>query len=542
MLEFLKTRRRRAAALLGGSILAGLAALLPTAEALAQAAPRDTLVVLREIDADRYDPARTSATAAGEALFLLTDTLVAIDWDQKTILPSLAESWTISEDGKLYTFKIRQGVKFCDGKPMTAKDVAYSLNRFIDPALRGPVRWRAGQVESITATDDTTVEYRLKAPYSELLVQLAQYFTGIVDQATVEKLGDNFGVQGFNGVGPYCWASWQPRQEMVLTKNPAYNWGPSLYKNPSPQVGRIILRVIPEANTRLAAVQSGQGDVTQWIPYFALEGLKRIPTVKLAQQPNYFYDNFMGFRVDKPVMNDPAVRRAINLAVDKAAINKAVWFSAGEVADSYINPKALDFNAEAAKAVPGFDPAAARKILDEAGWKPGADGIREKDGQRASFLSYAIQHVYNNGMMQAIQADLRRVGIEMRVQLWDATVAWGKLATQEFDAFIMSYPYASATDALALYFPSTNRPTPNRMNWNDARTDELINAAKGALSPEDRAKAIGEAQEVVTENNVWLPLIRQPLWVMSGQRVEGVRPHGIYGAALYKGLDIRLTR
>ncbi|MFC3125659.1 ABC transporter substrate-binding protein [Pseudoroseomonas globiformis] len=528
---------RRAAALLAGTALS-----LASLPAMAQMSPRDTLVVLREIDADRYDPARTSATAAGEALFLLTDTLVSMDWDQTTIRPGLAESWTVSEDGKLYTFKLKQGVKFCDGKPMTAKDVAYSLNRFVDPALRGPVRWRAGKVKEIRAVDDLTVEYELQEPFSELLIQLTQYFFGIVDQATVEKLGDNFGVQGFNGVGPYCWQSWQPRQEMVLTKNPAYNWGPPIYNNPSPQVGRIVMRIIPEANTRLAAVQSGQGDVTQWIPYFALEGLKRIPTVKLQQQTQYFYDNFMGFKVDKPVVSDAAVRRAINMAVDKAAINKAVWFGAGEVADAYINPKALDASAEARAEMPKLDVEGARKVLDEAGWAMGTDGVRVKDGQRASFLAYAIQHQYNSGMMQAIQADLRRIGIEMRVQLWDATVAWGKLATQEFDAFIMAYPYASATDGLALYFSGANRPTPNRMNWNDPETDRLLNEAKAATDPAQRAQAIGQVQVQLAQESPWLPLIRQPLWVMSGQRVEGVRPHGIYGVALYKGLDIRLTR
>jgi len=541
MSGFLKAGRRRTAALLGGTMLS-LAGLLPAGQAAAQMAPKGTLVVLREIDADRYDPHRTTATAAGEALFLLTDTLVSMDWDQKTIRPGLAESWTVSEDGKLYTFKLKQGVKFCDGKPFTAKDVVYSINRWIDPATRSPVKWRAGPVKEVRAVDDLTVEYELKEPFSELLIQLAQYFAGIVDQATVEKLGDNFGVQGFNGVGPYCWANWTPRQDMVLTKNPAYNWGPPIYKNPSPQLDRIILRVIPEANTRLAAIQSGQGDVTQWIPYFALDGLKRIPNLKLVQQPNYFYDNFMGFKVDKPVMNDPAIRKAINMAVDKAAINKAVWFNAGEVADSYINPNALDYSAKAASEMPQYDPEAARKLLDEAGWKPGSDGVRVKDGQRASFLLYGIQQTYNNGMMQAVQADLRRIGIEMRIQLWDATVAWGKLATQEFDAFVMSYPYASATDALALYFPSGNRPTPNRMNWNDPDTDRLISAAKTALEPATRAEAIGKVQEQLTEASPWVPLIRQPLWVVSGPRVEGVRPHGIYGVALYKGLDIRLTR
>jgi len=192
--------------------------------------------------------------------------------------------------------------------------------------------------------------------------------------------------------------------------------------------------------------------------------------------------------------------------------------------------------------MPQFNADQARRVLDEAGWKPGPDGIRVKDGQRASFLLYGISTNEWRQMSEAIQADLRRVGIEMRIQLFDATVAWGKLATQEFDAFVMSYPYVSATDGLSLYFASGNRPTPNRMNWNDQRTDELLRTARTGLDPQVRARAIADAQRIITENNVWVPIAHENLWLAAGQRVAGARAHGIYGAALYKGLDIRLTR
>ena len=519
-----------------------LSALAPVAGAWAQAAPRDTLVALREIDADNYDPARTTAQSAGWVIYMMADTLVSMDWDQKTVKPGLAESWTVSPDGKLYTFKLKQGVKFCDGKPMTAKDVVYSINRWIDPATRSPSKWRAGQVKEIRAVDDYTVEYELKEPFSELLTQLTMYFGSIVDQATVEKLGANFGVQGFNGTGPYCWGSWAPRQDFVLNRHEGYNWGPPIYQNPSPQIAKVIWRVIPESNTRLAALQTGQADVVQEIPFFALDGLKKVPTVKLQQQPVYFWDYFVGFKVDKPVVSDPVIRKAINMAVDRGPIAKAVFFSAGEPATTLLNPKVQDFDADAAKLQPKLDLDGARKLLDEDGWKPGSDGIREKNGQRASFLLYGIQNGTNNSMMQAMQADLRRIGIEMKIQLWDATVAWGKLATQEFDAFTMSYPYLSATDALSLYFPSANRPTPNRMNWVNEETDRNLLGARTATDPATRAKMIGEVQEQITAANVWVPLVRQQLWLATSQRVEGARPHGVYGAALYKGLDIKLTR
>lgn len=519
-----------------------LSVAAPTADALAQANPRNTLTVLREIDADNYDPPRSTARSAGEVVYMLSDTLVSLDWDQRTVRPGLAESWTVSEDGKLYTFRLRRDVTFCDGKPFTARDVVYSINRWVNPETRSPVRWRAGPVKEIRAVDDHTVEYELTEPFGELLYQLTLFFGSIVDQATVERLGQNFGVQGFNGTGPFCWASWTPRQELVLQRHPNYRWGPPIFQNPAPQVDRVVWRVIPEANTRLAAMQTGQGDVTQYIPYIALNQLRNVPTVRLQRQENYFWDYFLGFKVDKPVVSDPAIRRAVNMSVNRAAVVQATFFGAADPMQGYLNRNVTGYDAEAASSVPTFNPDEARRVLDEAGWRAGPDGIRVKDGQRATFLLYGLQTAEWRRMSEAIQADLRRVGIEMRVQLWDATVGWGRLATQEFDAFVMSYPYISATDGFALYFDSRNRPTPNRMNWQDAETDRLLNLAKTGLDPTERARAIGEAQRRIASQNVWLPIAHEQLWLASSQRVEGLRPHGIYGVGIYKGLDVRLTR
>jgi peptide/nickel transport system substrate-binding protein len=525
-----------------GAALLALSAMVPAADAWSQAAPRNTLVVLREIDADSYDPHKSTARGAGEVVYMMSDTLVSLDWDMRTIRPGLAERWEVSPDGKTYTFHLRRDVTFCDGRPMTAQDVAYSITRWIDPATRSPVRWRAGPVKEVRAKDDFTVEYELTEPFGELLYQLTLFFASIIDKNTVERLGQNFGVQGFNGTGPFCWNAWTPRQDMVLTRHPNYRWGPPIYQNPTPQVERVIWRVIPEANTRLAAIQTGQGDVTQYIPQFAISQLRNIPTVRMSQQPNYFWDFFLGFKVDKPVVNDPAVRRAINLAVNRRDLVQAVFFGNAEPANAYLNPNVTGFDAEAARLVPQFSPDEARRVLDEAGWRAGPDGVRVKDGQRASFVVYGIQTNEWRRSTEAIQADLRRVGIEMRIQLWDATVAWGRLATQEFDAFVMSYPYISATDGFALYFDSRNRPTPNRMNWADPATDRALNDAKTALDPAVRQAGIAEAQRIIAQNNVWLPIARENLWVAASQRTEGARAHGIYGVGLYKGLDIRLTR
>ena len=519
-----------------------MAALVAAAPAIAQNAPPNTLVLLRAIDSDNYDPAKTTARSAGEVDYMLADTLTSIDWDMRTVKPGLATKWTVSDDGKTYTFSLRDDVTFCDGRKMTSDDVVYSLNRFIDPATRSPVRWRAGQVKEIRATGPYTVEYELNQPYSELPYQMALFFMSIVDKHSVEALGANFGVQGMNATGPYCWVSWTPRGDLVMKKHEGYTWGPPIFKNPAPQVDRVIWRVIPDDNTRLAALQSGQGDATQYIPYVALSSLKANPAVQLSNQPNYFWDYFLGFKVDKPAVNDLKLREAMVMAVNRPAIAKAVFFGAGDAADSYLNPQVLDYDPSTKSKLPAFDPAAARKLLDEAGWKPGADGIREKDGVRASFNLYGIQDMQWSRMAEAIQADLKRVGVELKVQLWDATIAWGKLATQEFGAFVMSYPYVSASDALSLYFSSANTPTPNRMNWKNGDTDKWLMEAKTSMDPAVRRQALANIQEQVTAANIWIPLVREQLWVASSKRAQGVRAHGIYGVGIYKGLDISLGK
>jgi peptide/nickel transport system substrate-binding protein len=527
------------------TLLAALA-LAPMAAAHAQAPARNTVVVMREIDADRYDPHRSTALATGEVMTLLSDTLVAMDYDMRTIRPLLAESWTVSDDGLTYTFQLRRDVTFCDGKPFTAEDMAFSLNRWIGrttPRVTSPVAWRAGDVREIRADGPHTLIYTLNRPFSELLSQLTLFFASAVDPATVERLGDNFGVQGFNGTGPFCWGSWTPRNEMVLTRHQNYRWGPQMYQNRGPaQVERIVWRVIPEAASRVAAIQAGQADVTQYIPSAFVEALGRAPNVVRSTQPNYFWDVFMGFKVDKPVVSDVAIRRAVHLAVDRPAMVRAVWAGTAEPARNIVNPRALDFDEEADRMVPAFDRAAAIRTLEEAGWHPGPDGVRVKDGQRATFLTYGINTLDNQRMGEIIQQALRQVGIEMRIQLFDATVAWGRLATQEFDAFFLSYPYVSAMDALNLYWHSRNRPTPNRMNWANPQTDQWLEAGRSALNPADRARYAALIQRQLAGEAPWLTVARTSLNLFSTNRIAGVRAHGLYGAGIYKALDMRTVR
>ena len=185
-------------------------------------AAAQTLTIIRGIDAPNYDGVRTTSGATGEVLFMTGDTLVALDYDLKTIRPSLATSWQVSADGTSYTFKLRDDVTFCSGKKFTADDVVYSFQRVLDKETRAPFIWRMGPAISVVARDATTVEYKMSAPFSELLLNLTNFHATIVNKENVEALGKDFGIKGVDGTGPYCFQSWEPRSQVTATRHEAY--------------------------------------------------------------------------------------------------------------------------------------------------------------------------------------------------------------------------------------------------------------------------------------------------------------------------------
>ncbi|WGF88040.1 ABC transporter substrate-binding protein [Marinivivus vitaminiproducens] len=533
----LAMNRRPAPRLRSG--LVAVAAILGW-QAAAPSVAAQELTIVREVDSDRYDPQRSTARGASEVLFMLGDTLVSLDYDMQTIQPGLAESWEVSEDGKTYTFHLRDDVTFCDGKKMTADDVVYTIKRWVDPATKSPVAWRAGKVDDVVATSPTTVEYRLKEPFSELLYQLTQSFATVIDQANVEALGENFGVQGFNGTGPFCWGEWQPRNIFRLTRHDAYQWGPPIYQNRGPaQIESITWQIVPEENTRGVAVMTGQSDVTQYVPYSMLAQMRSMPNVQVQRTDAAFWTYFMGFKVDKPMVDEEAVRRAMVMAVDQEAIAQNLYFGEVQPAHSYISEETLDWNPELEETLLKPDVDAANALLDEAGWEMGDDGFRYKDGEKLAPLAYGFTGSTWQRLTEAVQGDLRRIGVDLQIQLFDSTVYWGKVATQEFDVFGMSYPYVSAGDALNLYFRSQNVPTPNRMNWINDETDRLLDEGMAATDDATRAQAYGQVLRQVHDAAVWIPLYHEPLYLVGSSELEGLKPHNIYGCGLYKALDLK---
>ena len=509
---------------------AGLALAAPAAEA-------QTLRIMQYIDAPHFDPQRTTWGPGGSIGNMTQSTLVAMDWDGKTVHPYLAKSWDISPDGRTYTFKLRDDVTFCSGKKFTADDVVYTFTRLKSPETKGPFAWRAGEIKSLTAVDAHTVAYELKEPYSDLLLQLTMFTNNIINKAVVEELGREYGTKGIDGTGPWCFVSWQPRTETVMRRHDAYKWGPAMFKNPGPvKYERLSVRIMPEDSARVAAMMSGQFDFTASFPAAFIPQARANPNLVVEKIESNFQLLYYGYKTSRPMVADARVREAMNIAIDRAQIVKGVLLGNADPSFTYVAPKALDYNPATATIVKE-DVERAKKLLDEAGWVPGADGIRVKDGLRLEPKVYVTGGGNSVKVGEAIQGFLRRVGIDWKIQVWDSTIAPVKMGEQDYEIWSVTVPYLSAGDILSLYFDSRNIPTPNRFNWRDEQTDKLLAMANGALTPQAKEQAFGQLQERVMKEHLMMPVANITLYTVHHKRVKNARGHPQYAIGFYKGLD-----
>ena len=510
------------------------------AAALALAAPAEAQVlnVMRAGDAPTFDAHRTTWSPAGDIINMVQDTLVALDWDGKTPVPYLASSWAISADGRTYTFKLRDDVTFCSGKKLTAEDVAYSVTRLKSPDTKGPFAWRAGEVKSVRAIDPTTVAYELNEPFSDLLLQLTMFTNVILNKENVEALGKDYGVRGLDGTGPWCFGNWQPRTEINLRRHDAYKWGPAMFKNTGPvKFERMQIKIIPEESSRVAAMMSGRFDFTGGFPSSFIPQARANPNLVVTKAEPNFQLLYYGFKTTRPMVADPRVREAMSIAINRADIARGTLLGNADPAYTFIDPGALDYNPKTAQIV-RQDVERAKKLLDEAGWKPGADGIREKDGVKLAPKVYVSASTNSAKVAEAIQGYLRKVGVDWRIQAWDATIAPLKMAEQDYEIWSVTVPYLTAGDLMSLYFDSRNIPTPNRMNWKDERTDQWLAAGKAALTPEARTLNFGLVQERVMQEHLWIPVLNIDMYMVTNKRLKGARAHTLYQNVFYKGLDL----
>src|SRR5215469_1134606 len=214
-----------------------------------------TLNIAIDSDPPSLDPHKTPSSGIPHTL--LYSTLVTVDKRTGEFVPGLADSWTISADGKTITFKLHPGVRFHDGTPLTSHAVKATIDRLIDPATAAPGASWIGPIERVEAPDDLTARLVFKQPYAPIFSSLRISFLAILSPPAIAKYGKDYG-QNPVGTGPFKFRQWVPGDRIVLDRYAEYAWGPKVYQNrAAPYVDTVVLKIIPDESTRGIAFERG---------------------------------------------------------------------------------------------------------------------------------------------------------------------------------------------------------------------------------------------------------------------------------------------
>ncbi len=332
--------------------------------------------------------------------------------DGSKLEPWLATGYTISADKKTYTIKLRKGITFSDGSPMTAADVKFSID---EDSKTGDAGWGFinAAIDTVTATDDSTITVGLKYPWAPLIADLSLFSNGVVPNNYGGKTAEEFYTAPV-GTGPFVWDSWKKGQALTLTANKKY------WQTGKPYLDRVTWNVVPDANTRKLQVQGGQIDIDDTPDWSSLASLKSSANVKALTFPSTQID-YIAFNQKRTPLDDVHVRTAISMAIDRTALVKAVLFGNGTPANSLLSP-----------GTPFYDKNAAGAKFDVAGAKAELAKSSQPNGFKTSLL-IASGNPNQASVAQIMQAELKEIGITMEIKQLDPTANKKARLASDFD-------------------------------------------------------------------------------------------------------------
>ncbi|MGW8364531.1 ABC transporter substrate-binding protein [Streptomyces wedmorensis] len=478
-------RRATAATATGVLALATAACLNPGAPAGGSGGPKDSAVVGIAYEPETLSPLLGYGKDGNSKIF---DGLLAFDADMK-LEPALASKLPqVSADGLTYTYTLRHGVTFSDGVPFTAKDVVFTYRTILDPKTNNASRTELDALASVRAVGDDTVVFTLKYPYAPFAERTVQ---AIAPEHVAARQDVNTGTFTTRpiGTGPYVLTGWSKGEKLTFKANPAYWDG-------APAVKRFTMAVVKDDDVRATRLRAGDLDGAVLPPNLAA-GFAHDPAKKTYRATTYDYRT-VTLPTHHRVTGDTAVRRALDLAVDRQTMVDKILEGAGKPAHGPV-PTGSPWFAEGTER--RHDLAGARKILDEAGWKPGPDGVRVKDGARAAFpLWYLSGDKLRQDHALAYASDAKKAGIDVTTQAGTWEVIEPRMRT---DAVLAGggSPGDPDFDQYPLLKSSLAGDGFNNMAWYDNKTvDRALEDGRRTNDPAERRAAYDTVQRELAKN------------------------------------------
>jgi peptide/nickel transport system substrate-binding protein len=299
---------------------AALAALTLGGAFAAGAAAAQDIVWARYGDIDTLDPHRATSTLSLQVWSLIYDTLLATDAEGNPV-PNLAKAWEVSDDGLTYTFALHEGAVCHDGSPLDSADVKFTIDRAFDPANPSVTQASWGPIASVETPDPLTVTITLESPFVAMVPFLADSFSSII----CDTNGEGFGTTTAIGSGPWRLERWARGDRIVLRRNDDYVNRGKLAENPgAPYVEGLVITVVPEPQTRLAALRTGEVHIAE-PPFDDVEAIEASGDLHIVVAENTGQNVFWQFAVHRPPFNDERARLAVGHATDAATVISLIY-------------------------------------------------------------------------------------------------------------------------------------------------------------------------------------------------------------------------
>jgi len=453
-----------------------------------------------------------------------------------TEVPSV-KNGDIAADGKTITLKLRKDLKWSDGQPLTSADFRFTWSMANNTHNAVSSSYPYNKVSSLDTPDAYTVVMHFDTPFAPW----GGLWRGLLPAHILQPVFDSQGTldnAAWNraptvGCGPYKFDKWESGSYARFVVNDNY-WGPR------PKIDQIYFRFVPDDAAQVVAMTTGEGDLNAFIPYNDVPTLKNAG-IQIVTEPSgtneglFFLDDTSGQK-GNPALRDVNVRKAIAMSIDREGINKDLLYGLTKVPASYWDSLPM-YNNPPLKNYP-YDPKAAMALLDQAGWKVGADGVREKGGVKLSLTYGTTIRKIRQDVQAVIQQQLAKVGIKVDISSYEDNTYFANYGTSpaangQIDIMQWSDGPSNFPDPDIYYWLCSEIPSdayPAGTNWFftcDKQLDQLITLQSSQVDPVERQKTISQINQLFYNQVYWLGLWQDPdVWAI-GKRLNGVKFSGV---------------
>lgn len=483
-----------------------------------QALAQNQLIIVSGTDAVTLDAHHITDSPSATVVEHVVEPL--LEWKADgSIVPHLAEGYSVSDDGRVWTLNLRQGIAFHDGTPFNAEAVKFNIERIIDPANAVTFAFLVDSITSVEVVDEYTVQFVTDEPFAPMINHLTHSATGMQSPTAIREMGDDEYSLHPVGTGPFVFKSWTPGDEIVLERHDDY-WGDAA------KLDEVVFKVVPEDGPRMLMVQTGEAHVGVRVPPEMVDLLNADPNIEVVRTPSVrtiyvAFNNYQRADMGPNPFADERVRQAVNHAVDNEAINEFILSGVGQTVDAPVAPGVFGYQEIFTYE---YDPEKAKRLLAEAGYP---------DGFKTELYAPNGRYLKDMEIAEAIQAMMADVGIEAEIITADwatyldmtdipaeestvpmAMVGWG---TVTGDADYGLYPLFHSTQ----WVPVGS----SRAFYDNPGVDNLLDLARTTPDPGIREATYREAMTMIMEDAPWIFLHAEVQLTAVRNEVDGVVVH-----------------